>query len=126
MDNNEKLIEYLVNRGYIHIKDDVYDISKRIEKYDKNLILLYNTHQARFEIHTSLNFLPYRPTYCVGSKYLDSSLILKLKKADNRTEYGLREKLDDIDLSYEIEEKNKNAKFEDLKQDFIKNVEKKL
>lgn len=124
MRRKELLIKFFTSLGYKLITSDNYNIANRIEKYDKDLVLFFNPNRKRYEVHTSSFFPSKRPTYCVGSPYLDSELILMLKRADNRTEFGFREKMDVLDqeeLGKEIESKKKE---QDLRDNFIRNVKK--
>ena len=124
MGRKELLIKFFTSLGYKLITSDNFNIAKRIEKYDKDLILFFNPKMLRYEVHSCTFFPSSRPTYCVGSPYLDSELILMLKRADNRTEFGFREKMDVLDqeeLEREIESKKKEK---DMRDDFISNVKK--
>ena len=124
MRRKELLIKFFTSLGYKLITSDNFNIAKRIEKYDKDLILFFNPKMLRYEVHSCTFFPSSRPTYCVGSPYLDSELILMLKRADNRTEFGFREKMDVLDqeeLEREIESKKKEK---DMRDDFIRNVKK--
>jgi len=124
MGRKELLIKFFTSLGYKLITSDNFNIAKRIEKYDKDLILFFNPKMLRYEVHSCTFFPSSRPTYCVGSPYLDSELILMLKRADNRTEFGFREKMDVLDqeeLEREIESKKKEK---DMRDDFIRNVKK--
>lgn len=124
MDKRRTLIDRMLKRGYKLIENDVFNIANRIRKYDKDLVLFFNPYRGAYEVHTSFYITTSRPTYCVSSDSLDYSLILKLKRADNRTEYGFREKLDDIEKSYDQEEKSKQKEYENIKEDILKRCEK--
>ncbi|MDD3174570.1 MAG: hypothetical protein PHF63_13080 [Herbinix sp.] len=120
----EQFIDYFKSLGYILIESDNYNIANRIRKYDKNLFLFFNPKRKRYEIHSCTFFPSNRPTYCVGSPYLDSELILMLKRADNRTEFGLREKMDLLERE-ELQRENENKKKEqDFRDNFIKTIAK--
>lgn len=122
MDKKNKLIRRLSSKGYKLIEDDVYNISKRIRQYDKDLLLFFNPSNGAYEIHTSLSL----PSYCVSSDVLDSRLLLKLKRADNRTEYGMREKMDEIEREQEEKEKASQRHFDDLRQNVLRECERKF
>ena len=57
----------------IKLSSDVYNISKRVKEIDKNYFVLYNTSNAKFEIHNSKQ---------IGSTYC---LTLPFKQLDERT-----------------------------------------
>lgn len=122
MDKRNKLINTMLDRGYSLIEDDVYHIAQRLQKYDKDLCLFFNPYRGAYEIHTPL----YSPSYCVSNEHCDYELLLKLKRADNRTEYGFREKMDEIDKEQELKEIRDEKRFEDLKRDVIRQVERKF
>ena len=122
MDKKNKLIDKMLDRGYHLVENDVYNIAQRLQKYDKDLCLFFNPYRGAYEIHTPL----YSPSYCVSNEYCDYELLLKLKRADNRTEYGFREKMDEIDREQELKETRNEKRFEDLKRDVIRQVERKF
>lgn len=122
MEQKNKLISRLLERGYQLVEHDVYNIVQRLQKYDKDLCLFFNPYRGAYEIHTPL----YSPSYCVSSEHCDYELLLKLKRADNRTEYGFREKMDEIDKEQELKELRDEKRFGDLKRDVIRQVERKF
>jgi len=124
MERKEQLINFFTSLGYKLIESDNYNIANRIRRYDKDLILFFNPKMPRYEIHSCTFFPSNRPTYCVGSPYLDSELILKLKRADNRTEFGFREKMDLIEESKLKEEISNQKKEQDLRENFISTIKK--
>jgi len=124
MRRKELLIEHFISLGYKLITSDSYNIANRIEKYDKDLVLFFNPNRKRYEVHTSFCFPSKRPTYCVGNPYLDSELILMLKRADNRTEFGFREKMDILDREEMKREVDSNKKEQDLRENFIDTIKK--
>lgn len=126
MRRKELLINKFTSLGYKLITSDSYNIANRIEKYDKDLVLFFNPNRKRYEIHTSSFFPSKLPTYCVGSPYLDSELILMLKRADNRTEFGFREKMDILEREELQREINANKKEKDLIYDFANNAKDKI
>ena len=77
MRRKELLIERFTSLGYKLITSDNYNIANRIEKYDKDLVLFFNPFRKRYEVHTSFFFPSKKPTYCVGSPYLDSELVVR-------------------------------------------------
>lgn len=120
----ELLISHFSKLGYKLITSDSYNIAKRIEKYDKDLVLFFNPTRKRYEIHSCTFFPSNRPTYVCGSPYLDAELILFMKRADNRTEFGFREKMDLLDREERQREIEKDKKFQDLKEEILLNVKK--
>ncbi len=126
MNRKEYLVKHLIERGYHHIEDDVYDIAKRTSEYDEDLILFFNPHIKRYEIHSCTFFPSTRPTYCVGSDKLDAELLYMLRMADNRTEYGFKEKMDDVEESIIREEIRKQNAVEDIQKEAAKDAKQRL
>lgn len=126
MNRKEYLINHLLKRGYRHIEDDIYDISKRVSEYDEDLILFFNPRRQRYEIHSCTFFPSARPTYCVGSNRLDAELIYTLRMADNRTEYGFKEKMKDIDKGYDLKEERENKAVEIIQKEVKKDTKQRL
>ncbi|GEM_PF-2520930 len=126
MNRKELLVKRLREKGYLHIEDDVYDIAQRISEYDEDLILFFNPYFKRYEIHSCTFFPSSRPTYCVGTDILDSRLLFKLRMADNRTEYGFKEKMKDIEKGYELEETRKEKITDDIQNEVKKDVKQRL
>jgi len=124
MNRKELLISHFSRLGYKLITSDSYNIAKRIEKYDKDLVLFFNPTRKRYEIHSCTFFPSSRPTYVCGCPHLDSEIILFMKRADNRTEFGFREKMDLLDREERQREIEKEKKFQDLKEDLLSNVKK--
>ena len=124
MERRNQLINFLTSLGYKLIESDNYNLANRIKKYDKDLLLFFNPKYPRYEIHSCTFFPSNRPTYCISSPYLDSELILKLKRADNRTEFDFREKMDLLDRE-KLQRDIINKKAEcDLRENFINEVKK--
>ena len=126
MNRKEGLIKRLRERGYKHIEDDVYDIAHRINEYDGELLLFFNPFIKRYEIHSCTSFPSNRPTYCVSSYELDYRIINSLRWADNRSDYGFKEKMDDIEKSYDLEEKRKSQTVEDMQKEVKNDVKTRL
>ena len=126
MDRKEGLIRKMLMRGYKHIEDDVYEIAKRVNEYDEDLLLFFNPKMKRYEIHSCTFFPSSRPTYCISGEHLDYRLIDALRWADNRTDYGFNEKMSDIEKSYEQEELSKEKKVEDMQHEVKKDVKQRL
>jgi len=124
MERRNLLINFLTSLGYKLIMSDNFNIANRIEKYDKDLLLFFNPKYPRYEIHSCTFFPSNRPTYCVSSPCLDSELILKLKRADNRTEFGFREKMDLVEQSRLKEEMSNQKKEQDLRESMLNSVKK--
>lgn len=118
------MINHYSKLGYKLILSDVYNISKRIEKYDKDLILFFNPSRERYEIHSCTFFPSSRPTYVCGSPFLDSELILFMKRADNRTEFGFREKMDLLGREEQIREIEKKNKEQALRDNILSSIKK--
>ena len=119
----EEFIRYFKGLGYIPIEDDVFNIAKRLRKYDNDLILFFNPRNKRYEVHSCTFFPSKRPTYCVSCEFLDYEIILKIRQADNRV-IGFNEKMKMIDESKIKEEIMKAKKEEDLRDNFIREVKK--
>jgi len=124
MERRNQLINFLTSLGYKLIESDNYNLANRIKKYDKDLLLFFNPKYPRYEIHSCTFFPSNRPTYCISSEYLDSELLLKLKRADNRTEFGFREKMDLVEQSRLKEEISNQKKEQDLRENMMSNVKK--
>lgn len=120
----ELLISRFQRLGYKLITSDSYNIANRVEKYDKDLVLFFNPSRKRYEIHSCTFFPSNRPTYVCGSPYLDSELILFMKRADNRTEFGFREKMDLLDREEQIREIEKKHKEQAIRENFMSLVKK--
>lgn len=119
----EQFIDYLSKKGYIPIEDDVYNISKRIKKYDNDLVLFYNPGNKRYEVHTCTFFPSKRPTYCVSNEFCDYELLEKLRKADNRV-ITFNKKMQMVEESKLMEEIAKEKKEQDLRENFISRMKK--
>lgn len=124
MERSFLLINFLTSLGYKLIEDDNFNLANRIRKYDKDLLLFFNPKIKRYEIHSCTFFPSSRPTYCTSSKYLDSELLLKLKRADNRTEFGFREKMDLIEQDRLKEEIANEKREQDLRENLVKTLAK--
>lgn len=124
MNRRELLIKHFTSLGYKLIESDNFNIANRIERYDKDLILFFNPKTKRYEIHSCTFFPSKRPTYCVGSPFLDSELILMLKRADNRTEFGFREKMDLLEREELHREYENKKKEQDVRENFIRTIAK--
>jgi hypothetical protein len=120
----ELLISRFQKLGYKLITSDSYNIAKRIEKYDSDLVLFFNPARKRYEIHSCTFFPSSRPTYVCGSPYLDAELILYMKRADNRTEFGFREKMDLLDREERQREIEKSKKEQDIRDNVISSIKK--
>lgn len=120
----ELLINHFQKLGYKLITSDSYNIANRIEKYDRDLILFFNPKRQRYEIHSCTFFPSARPTYVCGSPYLDAELILFMKRADNRTEFGFREKMDLLEQEELQREIERNKREQDLREHFINKIKK--
>ena len=126
MNRKEGLIKHLRERGYLHIEDDICDIAQRINEYDEDLLLFFNPTKERYEIHSCTFFPSKRPTYCVSSNTLDCRIIDTLRWSDNRSDYGFKEKMNDIDRSYELEEEKKAQVEREMQREVKKDVETRL
>lgn len=101
MDKNT-IYDALEKNGLIVIKSDVFDIANRISAYDDTLVTVYNASKDEFQVWDTANF----PNMMVATfaKDLDARLVEKVKRADNRTSYGMRAKLDEIKAEQEKRE----------------------
>ena len=92
--NKHLIHDTLAKNGLIVIESDVFDIAKRISEYDKDLVTVYNGQKDEFQVWDTKGF----PNMVVATfaKELDARLIERVKRADNRTSYGMRAKLDEI------------------------------
>lgn len=109
MDKERKLKILLQKRGYRIVDSDVYNISKRLKEYDRDLVLCFNPYKGRYEVHTCLYILnkALLPTYCISCEKLSCEILNKIKKADNRSTYDFNQKMKDIDASMMKKEKDK-------------------
>lgn len=82
----------------IKIRHDVYNISKRIKKIDKNYYIVYDTSRACFEVHYKGQV---GGSYCLSLPYpeLDARTLFLINKTKSKNITFLLE---------EIEENNKN------------------
>ncbi len=120
----ELLINHFQKLGYKLITSDSYNIANRIEKYDKDLVLFFNPTRRRYEIHSCTFFPSARPTYVCGNPYLDAEIIMFMKRADNRTEFGFREKMDLLDREEEQREIEKRNKEKDMRDNVLSIIKK--
>lgn len=92
--NKHLIHDTLKENGLIVIETDVFDIAKRISTYDECLVTVYNGSKDEFQVWDTRDF----PNMVVATfaKDLDARLIEKVKRADNRTSYGMRAKIDEI------------------------------
>lgn len=99
------------------ITSDMFNISKRIKKIDKNLLVFYNKNKDRYEVHYSNSYKNSSTlAFCVGKNlnaftlkkaYLTSSKnAKKLIKQINYSNKCLREKQESEFLSKHIETLN--------------------
>lgn len=124
MDKERKLKTLLQKRGYKIIDSDVYNISKRLKEYDRDLVLCFNPHRGRYEVHTCLYILHkvLLPTYCISCENLNGEILEKIKKADNRSTYDFNQKMKDIDTFMMKKEKDKEKNERDLIDSMKDNV----
>lgn len=103
----------------IQIKNDVYNISKRLKNIDRFYYVVYDTSKQKFEIHNSSQ---------IGSSYC---LTLPYEKLDERTlKYVLLTKSNNIDKILESIENNnkilesakKTSAFSNIVEDFEQNL----
>lgn len=120
----ELLINHFRKLGYKLITSDPYNIANRIEKYDKDLVLFFNPTRKRYEIHSCTFYPSTRPTYVCGGPYLDAELILFMKRADNRTEFGFREKMDLLDREEQQREIESSKKEKDMRDNVLSIIKK--
>jgi len=124
MNRKELLINHFQKLGYKLITSDPYNIANRIEKYDSDLVLFFNPSRERYEIRSCTFFPSSRPTYVCGSPHLDSELIIYMKRADNRTEFGFREKMDLLDREEQLREIEKKNKEQAMRENILSMIKK--
>ena len=88
-------------RGYIVLDSDVYNIGKRLKEYDPCLFLVWDNSKQEYQVWSSEKGLQ----FVVWAKELDARILEKVKKADGRTSYGLKAKLDEINSERELKER---------------------
>jgi len=91
---DRRACELLEKKGLKVIYSDTQDIGKRINAYDKDLILTYNPKQNEYQVYDVQNY----PIVMIATfaSVLDARLIERVKRADNRTSYGIRAKVDEV------------------------------
>lgn len=122
MNRKELLINHLRKSGYQLIEDDVFNIANELHEYDNDLILFFNPRGNRYECHTCTFFPFRRATYCVSSETLED-IFYKIKLADNKVT-SFEEKMKKVDESKLNEEISKAKKEADLRENFVKEVDK--
>jgi len=88
----------------IEIKNDVYNISKRIKKIDKDYIVFYNTSKNKFEIH---NLGQIGGSYCLTLPFdsLDERTIKHVRKTSSANIDEILEKIENENKVLESTEK---------------------
>lgn len=95
----------------IKLSSDVYNISNRVKNIDKDYFVLYNTSNAKFEIHNSAQ-IDY--TYC---------LTLPFKELDERTlNYIYQTKSENIEKILNEIENDNNIKESAEKTSTLSNI----
>jgi len=69
------------NPFYKIIDNDYYDISNRIKKIDKTLVVVYNALNGKYEVHDLRNKFS---TFVMSFKSLDKEIILQLNISKDR------------------------------------------
>ena len=88
----------LQDMGLIIIGSDVFGIADRLKCYDPELVLCYNERKKEYQVWT-------QGGACAAiSDRLDAELIEKVMRADGRTSYGMRAKLDELKAQREYDE----------------------
>lgn len=102
----------------IKIKNDVFNISKRVKQIDKGYFILYNLTKKFFELHNKNQL---GNTFCLtfyGN--LDSRLIDKIFESDIRNAENIFEKIEKENekINREVENKRKGVNEYKLKEIF--------
>jgi hypothetical protein len=79
------------NLKYKIIENDFLDISKKVNDFDKNLVIVYNRLQKQFEVH---DLSQKTHTFAVSFKNLNMNILRVLKKVRNRNTIGLSKEQD--------------------------------
>lgn len=122
MDRKELLINHLRKSGYQLMESDVYNIAEELRNYDNDLILFFNPKGERYEVHSCTFFPSKKVTYCISSDKLED-VFYKLKQADNRV-IDFEKKMKMVEESKLKEEIEKAKKEQDLRENFVKEVDK--
>lgn len=122
MDRKELLINHLRKSGYQLMESDVYNIAEELRNYDNDLILFFNPKGERYEIHSCAFFPSKKVTYCVSSDKLED-VFYRLRQADNRV-IDFEKKMKMVEESKLKEEVEKARKEQDLRENFVKEVDK--
>jgi len=80
----EKRIKERTNTRFLKlIKNDVYDMARRVREYDNSLFLVFNTKSQKYELHSLDNK---GNTFCATIPYdqLDARLETLIRKGDIR------------------------------------------
>ena len=122
MDRKGLLINHLRKSGYQLMESDVYNIAEELRNYDNDLILFFNPKGERYEVHSCTFFPSKKVTYCISSDKLED-VFYKLKQADNRV-IDFEKKMKMVEESKLKEEIEKAKKEQDLRENFVKEVDK--
>ena len=104
----------------IKICDDVYDISKRIKKIDRDYYVVYDTSKSKFEVHNSSQI---GSSYCLTLPFneLDERVLKYVRKTQSA---NIDEILNDIENDNDIRESAiKTSAFSNI-ADSIESMEK--
>ena len=88
----------------IKIRHDVYDISNRIKKIDKNYYIVFNTSRACFELH---NLGQVKGSYCLTLPFsrLDARVLNLIYKTKSENLKNLIEEIERSNKQVESKEK---------------------
>ena len=106
--------EVLKKKGLKVIESDVYDIAQRISAYDPNLVTTWNPKQEEYQVYDCRLF----PHIMMATWHnvLDRRLLERVRRADGRTEYGTKAKLDEVQAEHEKKELDEKKEAHDLAQ----------
>lgn len=99
-------------QGYIIIDSNVYDIPKRLRDYDPNLFVVYCPWKEEYQVWSHERGLQ----FVTRVIELDSRTIEKVKRADGRTQYGIKAKLEELKAQKEYTERKEREDAHDVAQ----------
>lgn len=87
----------------IEIKNDLFNISKRIKKIDKNYFIVFSPRKKVYEVHYK-NQKGSSLAFCVDKKYLNSEVLTKAYKTSVRNYKKLLSEIESNNLK--LDKKN--------------------
>ena len=99
----------------IKINYDVYDISRRIKKIDRNYFIVFNTSKQKFEVHLSKQI---GGSYCLTLPYknLDERALKHVLKSQTINIDDILEKIENDNKI--LESANKTSAFSNIVENF--------